>query len=72
MLCARAAVAAAAREVALFVGARPCDLVPVQNATTAVNTVVRAAGLGRGDVVLLFNTTYPAVSPTDAYPDVLP
>lgn len=37
------------------------QVVPVPNATTAVNAVVRSMGLRQGDLVLITNATYPAV-----------
>jgi isopenicillin-N epimerase len=46
--------------LARFVGARPRDLVFVTNATTAVNAVVRSAGLRRGDEVLTTSLDYNA------------
>lgn len=51
----------AVADVAGLVGCRPQDIVPVTNATTAVNAVVSSLGLCRGDLVLMFSTTYPAV-----------
>lgn len=46
--------------VARFVGARPCDLVFVTNATTAVNAVVRSLRLRRGDELLTTSHDYNA------------
>ncbi|MEW5313357.1 MAG: hypothetical protein WDW38_004930 [Sanguina aurantia] len=44
-----------------FLGALPLDVVPVTNATTAVNCVLRSLSLRPGDLILLTNLTYPAV-----------
>ncbi|KAG2434800.1 hypothetical protein HXX76_007685 [Chlamydomonas incerta] len=60
------ALVAAVADAARFVGASPADVVPVTNATTAVNAVLAAVPLRRGDWVLMFNTTYPAVKSTIA------
>ena len=57
-----AALVGAVAEVARFVGADARDVVPVGNSTTAVNAVLRSLSLGRGDLILMANTTYPAVS----------
>lgn len=46
--------------LARFVGARACDLVPVTNATTAVNAVVRSWPLRPGDEILTTNLDYNA------------
>ncbi|KAL6753075.1 pyridoxal phosphate-dependent transferase [Haematococcus lacustris] len=52
---------AAVAQVARWVGAGPADVVPVPNATTAVNAVLHSLPLRKGDVILVMNTTYPAV-----------
>ncbi|GFR47698.1 hypothetical protein Agub_g9450 [Astrephomene gubernaculifera] len=52
---------AAVADAARFIGAAPRDVVPVVNATSAVNAVLRSVPLRRGDWVLMFNTTYSAV-----------
>lgn len=52
----------AVADVAAFVSADWQDVVPVINATTAVNTVVNSVKLKKGDLLLVANTTYPAVS----------
>ncbi|GFH10613.1 aminotran_5 domain-containing protein, partial [Haematococcus lacustris] len=52
---------AAVAQVARWVGAEPADVVPVPNATTAVNAVLHSLPLRKGDVILVMNTTYPAV-----------
>jgi len=52
------------RELAKFIGADPKDVVLVDNATTAVNTVVTSMELKRGDNVLLLSIGYAAVSKT--------
>lgn len=46
--------------LAAFVNARPHDLVPVTNATTAVNAVVRSWPLRAGDEVITTNLDYNA------------
>ncbi|GIL91222.1 hypothetical protein Vretimale_18876 [Volvox reticuliferus] len=51
----------AVADAARFVGASPDDVVPVANATSAINAVLSSIELRRGDWVLMFNTTYPAV-----------
>jgi selenocysteine lyase/cysteine desulfurase len=51
----------AVADVALFVGASWQDVVPVVNATAAVNAVVDSLQLRRGDLLLMSNATYPAV-----------
>jgi hypothetical protein len=53
---------AAAAQVAQWLGADWQDVVPVVNATSAVNTVVNSLQLGPGDLLLMNNATYPAVS----------
>lgn len=50
----------ARRELARFVGARPCDLVFVTNATAGVNAVVRSSKLKRGDELLTTDQDYNA------------
>lgn len=49
--------------VARLIGAAEEDVVPVQNATTAASVVLAAVGrhLTPQDVIMVFNTTYPAV-----------
>jgi isopenicillin-N epimerase len=47
-------------ELARFVGARPCDLVFVTNATTGVNAVARSLKLRRGDELLTTSHDYNA------------
>lgn len=42
-------------------GSKPGDLVPVQNVTTAVNSVVNSLTLHPGDVLMMTSLTYPAV-----------
>ncbi len=54
-------VRAAAREVASFVGAAGDDVVFVDNATSGVNTVLRAVPLMAGDEILLTDQSYGAV-----------
>jgi isopenicillin-N epimerase len=54
-------VRAAAREVAAFVGAAGDDVVFVDNATSGVNTVLRAVPLARGDEILMTDQAYGAV-----------
>ncbi|EFJ44195.1 hypothetical protein VOLCADRAFT_95613 [Volvox carteri f. nagariensis] len=51
----------AVADAARFVGACPADVVPLVNATSAVNAVLGSLELRRGDWVLMLNTTYPAV-----------
>ncbi len=66
----------AVRQVAALVHAQPQDVVAVQNATTAVSAVLRGVPLAPHDVLLVFNCSYPAVSPHAAraclLDDVLP
>jgi isopenicillin-N epimerase len=52
----------AAADVAAFVGARPEDLVFVDNATTGVNAVLRSIRFEPGDEVLLTDHGYGAVA----------
>ncbi len=59
---APAGLVSAAADAARFVGASPSDVVPVVNATSAINAVLDSLPLRRGDWVLMLNTTYPAVS----------
>src|SRR5678815_5218990 len=49
---------AARAALASFVGADPADLVFVPNATTGVNTVLRALELRTGDELLVTDSTY--------------
>lgn len=51
----------AVADVAEFVQADWQDVVPVVNATSAVNAVVQSLQLKRGDLLLMSSTTYPAV-----------
>jgi isopenicillin-N epimerase len=51
----------AAREVAAFVGAAGDDVVFVDNATSGVNTVLRAVPLSPGDEILVTDQAYGAV-----------
>lgn len=53
---------AAAAQVAQFLGADWRDVVPVVNATSAINAVANSLQLGPGDLLLMNNATYPAVS----------
>jgi len=48
------------KKMAAFIGAAAGDLVFVQNATAAVNTVFRSLQLNPGDEILITNHTYPA------------
>ena len=57
----------AAAAVARFAGARPDDLVFVDNATTGANAVLRSLPLAPGDEILLTNHTYGAVANTAAF-----
>jgi isopenicillin-N epimerase len=57
----------AAAAVATFVGARPADLVFVDNATTGVNAVLRSLTFAPGEEILLTDHTYGAVARTAAY-----
>lgn len=52
----------AVARVAQLVKADWRDVVPVANATTGVNAVVGSLALGPGDLLLMSNATYPAVS----------
>ena len=47
--------------MAALIGARSGDVVPVANATTAVNAVISSVPLRRGDLLLMTSITYPAV-----------
>jgi isopenicillin-N epimerase len=58
---------AAAADVAAFVGARPDDLVFVDNATTGVNAVLRSLTFAPGDEIVLTDHSYGAVAKTAAY-----
>jgi len=51
---------AARHKVALFAGALPQNLVFVQNATTAVNTVFRSLRFNQGDEIIFTSHIYPA------------
>ena len=53
-------MAAGRLALARFLGARPCDLVPVANATTAVNAVARSWKLEPGDRILTTSHDYNA------------
>lgn len=57
-----AALVTAVADVAEFVGADWRDVVPVTNATTGVNAVLQSLQLHKGDLVLMTNATYAAVS----------
>lgn len=61
---AMAGLVKAVADVAGFVGASWQDVVPVVNATAAVNAVVASLQLRRGDLLLMSNATYPAVRST--------
>lgn len=50
--------------MASLIGANGRDVVPVTNATAAANAVINAVSLRRGDLLLMTNLTYPAVSRT--------
>ncbi|KAI8473176.1 MAG: PLP-dependent transferase [Monoraphidium minutum] len=54
-------VARAAAQLAPLVGADWRDLVPITNATGGINAVVNSLELGPGDLLVMANTTYPAV-----------
>jgi len=54
------ALEAARAALAAFVGADPADVVFVPNATTGVNTVLRALDLSPGDELLVTDSTYAA------------
>lgn len=51
---------AAREKLAAFVGARPENLVPVTNATTGVNTVLRSLAFSSGDELLVTDHAYNA------------
>lgn len=55
------ALLAAVADVADLLRLDRNDVVPLVNATTAVSTVVQSLKLKAGDVILICNTTYPAV-----------
>lgn len=57
-----AALVTAVADVAGFVGAHWRDVVPVMNATTGVNAVLQSLKLQKGDLILMTNATYAAVS----------
>jgi hypothetical protein len=57
-----AALVTAVVDVAGFVGADWRDVVPVTNATTGVNAVLQSLKLQKGDLILMTNVTYAAVS----------
>lgn len=61
------AVRAAAGRLAGFVGARPHDLVFVENATAGCNTVLRSLLFAPGDEILLTDHGYPAVRKAAEY-----
>ena len=56
-----AALRAAAAELARFLQAEPADLAFVENATAAVNAVLRSLQFKRGDEILLNSQSYGAV-----------
>ena len=56
-----AALRAAAAELARFLQAEPADLAFVENATAAVNAVLRSLRFKRGDEILLNSQSYGAV-----------
>ena len=58
---------AAAARVAAFLGARPEDLVFVDNASSGVNAVLRAIELEPGDEILLTNHAYGGVARAAAF-----
>ncbi|KAF6258814.1 pyridoxal phosphate-dependent transferase [Scenedesmus sp. NREL 46B-D3] len=58
---AMAGLVRAVADVAGCVGASWQDVVPVVNATAAVNAVVASLQLRKGDLLLMSNATYPAV-----------
>jgi isopenicillin-N epimerase len=62
-----AAVRSAAARLAAFVGARPEDLVFIENATAGCNTVLRSLHLAPGDEILLTDHGYPAVRKAAEY-----
>ncbi|KAK6170132.1 hypothetical protein SNE40_018601 [Patella caerulea] len=49
------------RRLAKFVDCDPTDLVLINNATTAINTVIRSSSIKAGDVILILSITYGAV-----------
>ena len=62
MTCTRLCANQVAREeVATLIKADPADVVPVVNATAAVNTIVASTHLQAGDLILMTNVTYNAV-----------
>jgi isopenicillin-N epimerase len=63
----RPRIRAAADAVASFVGARGDDLVFVDNATCAVNAVLRSLPLGAGDEILITDLTYGGVANVARY-----
>src|SRR5882762_4314013 len=56
-----AALRAAAAELARFLHAEPADIVFVENATAAINVVLRSLGFKPGDQILLSSQSYGAV-----------
>ncbi len=54
-------LAAAVALLAPHIGARWQDVVPVVNATSAINAVARCVALRHSDMILIASTTYPAV-----------
>ena len=62
-----AALRAAAARLGRFVGARGNDLVFLDNATTAINAILRSLDLAPGDVLLTTNHVYGAVGKTLRY-----
>ncbi len=58
------ALRAAAAELANWVGAKPENLVFVENATSGINAVLRSLDFQGGDEIAFTNHTYPAVRQT--------
>ena len=61
------ALRSAAAKLAAFVGARPDDLVFVENATAGCNTVLRSLRFTPGDEILVTDHGYPAVRKAAEY-----
>ncbi len=60
--CAFSGLVSALGAVSSFLQVPFSDVVPVVNATSAVNAVVNGIQLGPEDLLLMTNATYPAVS----------